>query len=105
MPGLARRKPSHLQLQLHNTYYDTPEQTLRRKRAALRLRRVGSDAKPEWLQTLKMGGTGNSALSQRGEWEMSVPGAQLAMRALEATAWIHLDWHQARTRVSYAEFP
>jgi len=103
MPGLARRKPSHLQL--HNTYYDTPEQTLRRKRVALRLRRVGSDAKPEWLQTLKMGGTGNSALSQRGEWEMSVPGAQLAIRALEATAWIHLDWHQARTRVSYAEFP
>ena len=57
----------------------------------LRLRRVGSDAKPEWLQTLKMGGTGNSALSQRGERETSVPGAQLAMRALEATPWIDID--------------
>ena len=34
LPGLARRKPSHLQLQLqlqlqlHNTYYDTPKETL-----------------------------------------------------------------------------
>jgi len=89
MPGLARRKPSHLQL--HNTYYDTPEQTLRHKRMALRLRRVGSDAKPEWLQTLKMGGSGNSALSQRGEWETCVPSAELALPALEATPWSDID--------------
>ncbi|MEP6589346.1 MAG: CHAD domain-containing protein [Polaromonas sp.] len=89
MPGLARRKPSHLQL--HNTYYDTPEQTLRHKRVALRLRRVGSDAKPEWLQTLKMGGSGNSALSQRGEWETSVPSAELALPALDATPWAGID--------------
>ena len=89
MPGLARNKPSHLQL--HNTYYDTPEQTLRRKRMALRLRRVGSDAKPEWLQTLKMGGTGNSALSQRGEWETSVPGGELDLPALKATPWSDID--------------
>jgi inorganic triphosphatase YgiF len=89
MPGLARRKPSHLQL--HNTYYDTPEQTLRHKRVALRLRRVGSDAKPEWLQTLKMGGSGNSALSQRGEWETCVPSAELALPALEATPWLDID--------------
>ncbi len=91
MPGLARRKPSRLQL--HNTYYDTPEQTLRRKRMALRLRRVGSDAKPEWLQTLKMGGIGNSALSQRGEWETSVPSGELDLPALEATPWIDIDPH------------
>ena len=89
MPGLARRKPSRLQL--HNTYYDTPEQTLRRKRVALRLRRVGSDAEPEWLQTLKMGGSGNSALSQRGEWETAVRGGELSLRALAATPWTDID--------------
>ena len=89
VPGLAGRKPSYRQL--HNTYYDTPEQTLRHKRMALRLRRVGSDAKPEWLQTLKMGGSGNSALSQRGEWETAVPGAALAWSALGATPWADID--------------
>ena len=89
IPGLARCKPNHLQL--HNTYYDTSEQSLRRKRMALRLRRVGSDVKPEWLQTLKMGGSGNSALSQRGEWETSVPDGELALPALESTPWIDID--------------
>ena len=89
MPALAHRKASHLHL--HNTYYDTPDQTLRHKRMALRLRRVGSDAKPEWLQTLKTGGSGDSALSQRGEWETSVPGAELALPALQATPWSDID--------------
>ena len=89
VPGLAGRKPSHRQL--HNTYYDTPEQTLRHKRVALRLRRVGSDAKPDWLQTLKIGGSGNSALSQRGEWETAVPGTGLALPALGATPWADFD--------------
>ena len=89
VPGLAGRKPSHRQL--HNTYYDTPAQTLRHKRMALRLRRVGSDGQPQWLQTLKTGGSGNSALSQRGEWETSVPGAALALPALDATPWADID--------------
>ena len=89
IPLLARRKPTHRHL--HNTYYDTPEQVLRQKRIALRIRRVGSEAKPQWLQTLKTGGLGDSALSQRGEWEVPVPGAALSLEALKATPWSRID--------------
>jgi len=96
-PLLARRKATRLHL--HNVYYDTPEQKLRRERIALRLRRMGSDAKPQWLQTLKMGGRGNSALSRRGEWETPVPGAALALSVLEATPWSDIDPDGAVFRV------
>ena len=89
LPALARRKPVHLHL--HNTYYDTPDHKLRQQRMALRLRRVGSDVKPQWLQTLKMGASNDSALSQRGEWEMAVPGAELDLVALHATPWSDID--------------
>ncbi|MFC5519607.1 CYTH and CHAD domain-containing protein [Polaromonas jejuensis] len=88
-PVLARRQAT--QLQLHNVYFDTPGQLLRRKRAALRLRRTGSAAKPEWLQTLKTGARSDSALSQRGEWETPVPGEKLALQALQATPWSRID--------------
>lgn len=88
-PALARRKAS--QQSLHNIYYDTPEQTLRQQRVALRVRRVGSVAQPRWLQTLKTGGRADSALSQRGEWEVALPGAALSRKALKATPWSGLD--------------
>lgn len=88
-PALARRKATHLHL--HNTYYDTPEQILRHERVALRIRRMGSDAKPQWLQTLKLGGSSDSALSQRGEWEAPVPGAVLDIRTLKTTPWSGID--------------
>lgn len=90
-PILARRKATYLQL--HNVYYDTPEQDLRRQRVALRIRRVGGEAQPQWLQTLKTGGRGDSALSQRGEWEAPVPDAALSATALEATPWSAIDPH------------
>src|ERR1035437_695711 len=77
-PILARRKPT--QLHLYNVYYDTPEQTLRQQRVALRLRRLGNDEKPKWLQTLKTGDRVESALSRRGEWEMPVGDATLTMQ-------------------------
>ena len=86
---LARRQANHQHL--HNVYYDTPEQFLRQERIALRIRRVGSDEKPQWLQTLKTGGRSDSALSQRGEWEASVPGAKLALDVLKATPWSGID--------------
>lgn len=89
LPLLARRKAT--QLHLHNVYYDTPGQALRQARVALRIRRVGSEAKPQWLQTLKMGGLGDSALSQRGEWEVPVPDATLDLHALQATPWHQID--------------
>lgn len=86
---LARRKATRQHF--HNVYYDTPEQFLRQERIALRIRRVGSDEKPQWLQTLKTGGRSDSALSQRGEWEASVPSATLALDVLKATPWPGID--------------
>ncbi len=79
VPVLEGCQPTHQQL--HNVYYDTPEQTLRQKRVALRIRRMGSDSQPQWLQTLKTGGRSDSALSQRGEWEVPIPSAQLTFDA------------------------
>ena len=89
LPVLARRKATHLYL--HNVYYDTPAQLLRQQSVALRIRRKGSDAKPQWLQTLKTGGRDNSALSQRGEWETPVSGPTPSLEALEATPWSDID--------------
>ena len=88
-PVLARSRTSHLSL--YNIYFDTPDQQLRQQRVALRLRRIGSQAKPEWLQTLKTGGNDDSALSRRGEWEFPVPGAALTREALTATPWSDID--------------
>jgi len=87
--ALARRKPS--QQSLMNIYFDTPDQALRQRGVALRLRRVGSEADPRWLQTLKTSGSGRSALSQRGEWESPVAGPALELAALADTAWSGID--------------
>ncbi|MDB5742992.1 MAG: adenylate cyclase [Polaromonas sp.] len=86
---LARRPATRLQV--HNIYYDTPGQDLHRRHVALRLRRLGGEAAPEWLQTLKIGGASDSALSRRGEWEVPVPGGELQAEALQATPWSGLD--------------
>jgi inorganic triphosphatase YgiF len=88
-PVLARRRPTRRHL--HNVYYDTPEQVLHQQRIALRLRRVGTGAKPQWLQTLKTGGSSDSALSQRGEWETPVTSAALSPSALRETPWASID--------------
>ncbi|PKO63249.1 MAG: inorganic triphosphatase [Betaproteobacteria bacterium HGW-Betaproteobacteria-18] len=88
-PALARRKPT--QLALFNIYFDTPEQALRQRGVALRLRRVGSAADPQWLQTLKTSTGELSALSQRGEWECAVAGPALEMAALADTVWTGID--------------
>ena len=88
-PVLSRRRM--VRQQLHNVYFDTPEQLLRQQRVALRLRRVGSAAEPQWLQTLKTGGSSQSGLSQRGEWETPVPDGNLSLKALKATAWSGID--------------
>ncbi len=88
-PPLARRKAVHQQLL--NIYYDTPEHSLDQQRVALRLRRVGSAAQAQWLQTLKIGGKGDSALSRRGEWETALPSPELDADALADTPWATLD--------------
>ena len=88
-PLLVRRKAT--KQALHNIYYDTPGQDLSRERVALRVRRVGSSSHPQWLQTLKMGGRSDSALSHRGEWEVPLPDDELSQAALQATPWPQFD--------------
>ncbi len=86
---LARRTPQHARL--HNIYFDTADQALRQRRAALRLRKIGSGASATWLQTLKLAGDDDTALSQRTEWEMPVAGPSLDFAALQATGWSAID--------------
>ncbi len=74
--ALRRHQPSSLLV--HNVYYDTPAQNLRQQSVALRIRRIGGSAKPQWLQTLKTAGRCDSALSRRGEWEVPVASAKLS---------------------------
>ena len=88
-PVLARRKAQRQTV--FSQYFDTPDQALRRQRVALRLRRLGSVEQPQWLQTLKTAGQGDSALSVRGEWEMPVPGPALALALLQDSPWPHMD--------------
>jgi inorganic triphosphatase YgiF len=102
LPVLARRRATREQL--HNTYFDTTDNALNHQRTALRIRRVGDEDQPVWLQTLKMGGSGESALSQRGEWEATVPGAALEFGMLQTTPWSQLDPDGALFRALAARF-
>ncbi|MCW5263251.1 CHAD domain-containing protein [Verminephrobacter eiseniae] len=89
VPALARRKLT--QQAVYSIYYDSPAQALWQQRAALRLRRVGAADQAQWLQTLKTDGGGDSALSQRGEWEMPVAGPALELGRLAHSPWPALD--------------
>ena len=86
---LARRKSIHQKLL--NVYYDTPDQDLHKKRIALRIRRVASDAGPVWIQTLKTGGSSDSALSLREEWEETLQNSDPSLEALKGTPWSKID--------------
>jgi inorganic triphosphatase YgiF len=89
IPVLARREST--KAQLRNVYFDTPEQTLRQARIALRTRSVMGQGQQQWLQTLKTAGSSDSALSLRGEWETPVVSQQLSLAALQGTPWSDLD--------------
>ncbi|MEF8728428.1 MAG: CHAD domain-containing protein [Accumulibacter sp.] len=65
-PLLAASKP--VRQKLVNTYYDTPDQRLQRKRLAVRYRQKGE----AWLLTVKSDAPSPGGLAQRREWE--VPG-------------------------------
>ena len=86
---IGRRKPKREQL--HNTYYDTPEHALQQACVALRVRQFGDANCPRWVQTLKMGGNSDSALSRRGEWEVALKENQLDSTPLANTPWMALD--------------
>lgn len=74
-PGQARRLSGHPALadvapqrySLFNTYYDTPDFALRKRRIALRLRRKG---RATWLMTVKAEDAGAGGLARRLEWEV-----------------------------------
>lgn len=66
LKGMSSQKQNLL-----NTYYDTPELTLRQRRIALRLRKKGW----EWLQTVKSAEPASGGLAIRNEWEIpATPG-------------------------------
>ena len=67
-------------VELANVYYDTPDQALARNRAALRVRRQGS----QWLQTLKTAAVSTSGLSARHEWEVPLQNDALSVDAFVA---------------------
>ncbi len=87
-----RRRPREVQ-QLHNVYYDTPDQALRRQKVALRVRRQsgGPASRAQWILTLKTAGTSVGGLSQRGEWEATLRNATPRLSALDGTPWAALD--------------
>ncbi|WP_300450493.1 CYTH and CHAD domain-containing protein [Accumulibacter sp.] len=73
--GAARRVPAQpllagsqpLRQKLVNTYYDTPDRRLQRKRLAVRYRQKGG----EWLLTVKSDAPSPGGLAQRREWEVA----------------------------------
>ena len=67
-------------VELGNVYYDTADQALARNRAALRVRRQGS----QWLQTLKTAAVSTSGLSARHEWEVPLQNDALSVDAFVA---------------------
>lgn len=67
---LLRRAVARKAERLVNLYYDTPEEDLRRRGIALRLRRQGR----QWLQTVKCAGSSAAGLSARPEWETKYGG-------------------------------
>jgi inorganic triphosphatase YgiF len=96
---LARRRAQYLWL--WNRYFDTPEETLREQRSALRLRcvsdspwkvsKLGALPEGKWIQTFKSAGTSRGGLSSRGEWESDEIMGSLNELALRKTPWSQLD--------------
>jgi inorganic triphosphatase YgiF len=75
---------------LHNMYFDTPDYVLHGRRIALRIRHQTQADGVQWIQTLKVGG-GDAALSQRGEWEVTITKPELSYAALQDTPWAQWD--------------
>ena len=64
----ATSKPD--ELEICDTYFDTPDLNIRRCDAGLRVRKVGN----RWVQTMKCGGSVAGGLHSRYEWESQVAG-------------------------------
>lgn len=66
---------------LLNTYYDTPELSLRQRRIALRFRKKGW----EWLQTVKSAEPASGGLAIRSEWEIPATPGQFDFTQVDNT--------------------
>jgi triphosphatase len=66
---------------LHSIYFDTPDQDLAKRGMALRLRKAGQ----RWIQTFKCGGSSESGLHQRQEFDTPVAVQFLDLYALMPT--------------------
>jgi len=80
-PLLATAGPQPVH-DLDAVYYDTPDCSLRRAGAALRVRREGG----RWVQTVKWSGSARAALHERNEIEMELQGP-----APDCTKFVHPD--------------
>lgn len=77
--ALARVRPSRRRLT--TLYLDTPDQLLRKRGMALRLRRSGA----RWIQSLKGGRSGRGGLHSRDEWEFDRPDASIDLALFAGT--------------------
>ncbi|HEX8961582.1 MAG TPA: CHAD domain-containing protein [Rhodocyclaceae bacterium] len=93
---LLKQAASRKTERLINLYYDTPDQELRRRGIALRLRRQGR----RWLQTVKCAGRSAAGLTSRPEWETPYSGRFdfSAVDAEDVRDW--LDRDRMRRRIS-----
>ncbi|MGL4733865.1 MAG: CYTH domain-containing protein [Enterovibrio sp.] len=62
----------HNEWQIFNTYYDTPQLTLRQNDIGFRVRKIGN----EYYQTVKSAGKVSAGLHQRDEFETKIEAAQ-----------------------------
>lgn len=79
---LNQHGEGHGEVTMLNVYLDTPSRDLARARAALRLRRKGT----QWLQTLKTVGHSVNGITARNEWETPVPGEAIELHRFPADA-------------------
>ncbi|MBV9396049.1 MAG: CHAD domain-containing protein [Methylobacteriaceae bacterium] len=87
--GLREATPRRL----HSVYYDTPNEKLRKRHTALRVRKSGGS----FLQTIKQDGAGNFA---RGQWEQAIDGPQPQPSAARGTPIEHfMARHRQREKL------
>jgi len=78
-----RNKSGWERRELFNQYFDTPARELAAAKVALRLRRDGEEV----IQTLKTRGSSVAGLSQRNEYDWTLPKAKLDLKKLDGECW------------------
>ena len=74
---------------LENAYFDTPDFLLNQHKVALRIRqKINDQGDNVFIQTFKTAGQSVNGLSQRGEWEWTLPENSLNLNELQqCEAW------------------